>query len=941
MALCELLTALLKYAADADPPKQTSLSLDLYGSPDRETTIRANAWRLREQLAEYYANEGAAERIEIVLKMGPGYRVTFKKRHRPSINNLAGRDEELRQFRRAMGATATGSGTVLCVAGEAGLGKTALVDAAISDELRTGRFWHIARGGCSERLASTSAYLPVVEALETLTRSPGGETVRSELRRIAPTWYVQLTPQDLPDDSTFRLSVDTRAASPDRVKREFYTFLRSLSEQSPVILFIDDLHWADEATVDLLSFVCHRVGGTRILAIMAYRPSVLSRASHSLLSVKTELQQKHLALELRLSLLDESHVQTIIEMEFPDSALPADFQALISARTEGNPLFVVDTIRYLRDKGTIALRQGRWELAQQLDDIGAGLPESVLAMIDLKIRQLEPDDRLLLLAASVQGYEFDSQILADVISVDAVRMEERLQVLQDQHAIVKLIGERELPDQTLNLRYRFVHILYQHGLYGRLGPARRQTLSRNTAEALLRRYHRNVSAVAATVAALFKIGRDYLRAAQYMLLAAQSTMRTSPSQATVEQVKSGLTLLAKTDPGLPGNEIEFGLQSTLAACHMSLDGYSSNDACNAYRSAYDLGKALGQPSRLITPLWGLWAYHITRGDPQPARRYARETLDLAREANDPALLVEAYYANGITTLHAGDLASAKSHFSDGLAVYDSQKNKIDFLLYLFDPGVACRVHLARTLWLLGYPDTGLREAQRALEHAQFLGHPQTIAFALVFIALVHLLRREARVAEEYANSAIQLSQTHGFPQELTWAQGLLGWSLAIRGLAAEGVALIMESCRIQLAKNSLIAVTQFACVLAEALAAAGDIDTAIGVLSKGIAQTEEIDERYYQAELYRLKGEFLLRRPQPDLPQAEGCFVAAVALARRQGARALELRAIGSQARFWVLFSEHEKATKARDDLGRLCSSFTEGAGNLDLIESRSFVTES
>src|SRR6185295_13122466 len=369
---------------------------------------------------------------------------------------------------------------------------------------------------CSERLAGTEAYLPWLEALDGLLRGADGqsrvslsgtESIVQTTKRLAPTWYAQAMPLQ-PDDSSVERLLAERAASQERMKREFGALLEELSEYRPLVIFFDDLHWADVSTIDLLAYLASKFDSMRALIIATYRPSDLLLAKHPFLHVKPDLQSRGVCREIKLEFLSHSEIEKYLALEFPEHRFPAELPALIHSKTEGNPLFMADLVRYLRDRGVIAEQKGRWVLAQSLLAIERDLPESVRGMIERKIAQLSEEDRLLLVAASVQGYEFDSAIVARALDLDPADIEERLETLERVYALVRFVSEREFPGRVLTLRYRFVHVLYQNALYASLRPTRRAQLSATVAEALLGCYGKQSATVAAELAFLFETARD-------------------------------------------------------------------------------------------------------------------------------------------------------------------------------------------------------------------------------------------------------------------------------------------------------------------------------------------------------------------------------------------------------------------------------------------------
>lgn len=470
---------------------------------------------------------------------------------RPRLRHTVGREKAHAELREALASAFAGKGLLMCVPGEPGMGKTTLVEDFLSDLRAGGQACIIARGRCSERLAGTEAYLPWLEALDGLLRGTDGQTRSSVLgnesiaqttKRLAPTWYAQAMPLQ-PDDSSVERLLAERAASQERMKREFGALLEEVSLRRPLVLFFDDLHWADVSTIDLLAYLASKFDSMRVLVIATYRPSDLLLAKHPFLQVRPDLQARGVCREIELDFLSRSEIEKYLALEFPEHRFPAELPALIHSKTEGNPLFMADLVRYLRDRKVIAEEQGRWVLAQSLPSIERDLPESVRGMIERKIAQLSEEDRRLLVAASVQGYEFDSATVTKALELDPADVEERLEALERVYALVRFVTETELPGRVLTLRYRFVHVLYQNALYASLRPTRRAQLSGTAAEALLACYGTQSATVASELAFLFETARDWSRATEYYLVAANNASDVFALQEAGVLAHRGLEML--------------------------------------------------------------------------------------------------------------------------------------------------------------------------------------------------------------------------------------------------------------------------------------------------------------------------------------------------------------------------------------------------------------
>src|SRR5262249_53319506 len=270
-----------------------------------------------------------------------------------------------------------------------------------------------------------------------------------------------------------------------------------------------DLHWVDMSTVDVLGYLARHFESLPLLIVATYRPAELLIQKHPFLSTMRDLQGRGLCREIALEFLTRDEIDQYFASRFGDHHLPRTFVDLIYAKTEGNPLFVVDVLEYLAERHVISYEHGQWTLTQSLPDIARDLPESVRGMIQRKIDTFDAADRRLLVAASVQGYEFDGAVLARVLGIEPAEAEEQLDTIDKIHGFVRRLGEQEFPDHTLTLRYRFVHVLYQNMLYDSLTPSRKMSLSRAVGQALEDFYRAKGTDIASELAVLFEAARDF------------------------------------------------------------------------------------------------------------------------------------------------------------------------------------------------------------------------------------------------------------------------------------------------------------------------------------------------------------------------------------------------------------------------------------------------
>jgi tetratricopeptide (TPR) repeat protein len=845
-----------------------------------------------------------------------------------------GREQERAALWAGFKSAAAGRGLILCVTGEPGIGKTTLVEDFLA-ELANGRAHGGARGRCSERLAGTEAYLPVLEALENLVRGASGEAAARALRLLAPDWYARVAPLALAGgDLAGGATAAASAITQEQLKREFLALVEELSRSRPLVLFLDDVHWADASTVDLLAFLGARCAGLRLLVLLTYRPTELLLGQHPFGPVQLELQRHGVCRELPLGFLGRAEVETYLTLAFPGHRLPAEFASVIYAKTEGSPLFLVDLLRYLRDRGVIAEGPDGWGLAEAVPDFRRALPESVRSLIQKKLDQLGEIDRRLLSAASVQGYEFDSGVVAEVLDLDPAEVEERLEVLDRVHGLVALRREHEFPDGTLVLRYQFVHVLYQNALYEALQPTRRAAYSAAVARALLDHYGEQSGSIAGELALLLETARDWGQAIAFFHSAAENAAGVHAHQEAAVLARRGLALLPRVPDTDDRGRREVALLITLGSQLAHTLGWSSPEVGQIYRRAYSLCPQAGEDAQRAAVMWGLCSVSMVQAEYQTARAVGEEFLRLALAPEDPALLLLVHNVIMGSSFHLGDPDAAVTHAEKGTTFFAAGQNT-PFIAGEF-PAVICLGYGGWALWMTGFPDRARQRAYEAVSLARKYHHHPGLAHALYMAAVVHWFRREPRTAQEYAEADIALCTEHGLKFWLAGGNIVRGWALAAQGESADGVAQIRQGLAEWQSTGARVLVPFHLALLAEALSGQGRTEEALSSLAEALSVADATGERVYNAELHRLRAELLLRRAAGHA-EAEACLRRSLDIARQQGAKSLELRAALSLAR---LLRAAGQQSEGRRLLAETYGGFTEGWDTPDLKEAQALLQE-
>ena len=387
---------------------------------------------------------------------------------------LVGRETELGRLGRYLEKAFQGERQVVFVTGEPGIGKTALVETFLNRTAKDGTI-RVGRGQCvehyGEHYGAAEAYLPWLEALSQLGQSQGKETLAQILDRYAPTWLA-LMPWLASSAERKRLQRDVTAAAREQMLRELAQALEALAREIPLVLLLEDLHWSDYCSLDLILYLATRREAASLLLLATYRPVEVILNDHPLKAVKQELQIHRQCEEIRLGFIAETAVAKYMNTRFP--GVPAELARLVYTRTDGNPLFIVNLTDYLVAREFIVQVNDRWELKDHAGEIG--VPENLQAMIERQVERLSPQDQQMLEAASVAGIEFSDVVIGNVLEKDCEEIQERCEGLVQREQFLRLTGTEKLPDGAEMTRYAFIHTLYQDVLYRRLTAGRRARL---------------------------------------------------------------------------------------------------------------------------------------------------------------------------------------------------------------------------------------------------------------------------------------------------------------------------------------------------------------------------------------------------------------------------------------------------------------------------------
>jgi DNA-binding winged helix-turn-helix (wHTH) protein/predicted ATPase len=849
------------------------------------------------------------------------------------VTGVLGRDAELGRLNGWLARALRGERQLIFVSGEPGIGKTTLVS-AVRDQAAARGIW-MAWGQCLEHYGAGEAYLPVLDGLSRLGRTAGTERITELLRRHAPTWLLEL-PSLIPTVEREALRQQVIGASRERMLRELAEAIEAITAEAPLMIVLEDLHWSDFSTLDLIAYLARRRDRARLIVIGTYRPVDVILGDHPLKAVKRELLAHGLCRELPLEYLTEAAVEEYLGVTLPGHRLPKWLVRIIHRRTEGNPLFMVNLVEYWVAERMIGRSGGQWLLEGTIADIESGIPENVRQLIERQIDRLSADERRVLEGASVVGMECSSVAIGAGLEEPTEWVDEHCEALVRRHQFLSPARLVELPDGTITPRYKFNHILYLEVPYRLLPAMRRSQIHRRIGDRGEAIYGTRVGEIAAELAMHFEQGKDPPRAVRYLLLAAENATHRSAHHEADALARRGLSALETLPLSPERDRQELALRMVLGVSVMSLKGFADNEVKDIYGRVLELcGEQATSPEGFLAR-WFLGLFYYFRAEMRHCHEIAGQLVDRADGLANPLFACEAACAFGVTLVDLGRCQAALDQFDKVASLCERRRDWERKAFAGQDPGVTSDCYAARALWSLGYADRAMVRIGRARELAHALAPTETQVIATYFTAHLHQLRGEARSAQEHAESVIGIADEYGLSVWLALARIIRGWARVEQGACDEGIDEIRRGLSTYEATGARLWRAQSLGLLAQALATAGRHDEAMDAAIDALNLVRQTGEEGSVADLLRIEGDLLLARAVTEGPrvvmQAEKSLTRALAIARAQQARAWELRAATSLAR---LHCQQGRSAEAVRAVRSVLNWFTEGHDTADLHAAR------
>jgi DNA-binding winged helix-turn-helix (wHTH) protein/predicted ATPase len=846
---------------------------------------------------------------------------------------LIGREAVLARLHAVWAQARQGQRQGLFLTGEPGIGKTTAVEACAAQARQDPAVW-VATGQCIEHYGPGEPYLPILEALGQLCRGPAGVRLGPVLRQQAPTWLVQMPWLLTPADRE-HLQQELHGSTRERMLRECAELVETLTAETPLLLVLEDLHWSDHATLDLLALLARRRAPARFLLLGTFRPVETIVHSHPLRPVVQALQREGHVTVLPLAPLQAEAVTAYLNVRFPAHRLPTSLVPWLLTHTDGNPLFLVTMVAALVERGVLAELAGHWRLQRPLDAVELGVPEGIRFLLEQQIERLPAALQQVLEVASVAGVSLAVAGVAAGLEASLAQMETQCEALA-RYDILQPVGLAHWPDGTVTTHYTFTHALYQQVAYERIGVGRRMQLHHRLGLRLEAAYGPRGREVAAELAAHFGRGQDARQAVHYLHQAAENAaQRYAPHEVTT-LLNRALTLLRELPESPERAQQELDIQVTLGPAWMATRGYAAPEVEQTYARARALCQQVGETPQLFPVLRGLCQFYRNNGAFLTARELGEQLVHLAQREASPTLCLEAHEELGATLYHLGEFAAAWIYLEQGIALIDPMVQRAQVLRDDVVPGVRCLVYASLTLWCLGYPTQAMQRGQEALVLARDLAHLPSLALVQHFVAFLHYYRRDAPALQAQAEALLALATAQGFPLWAGFGTLWEGWAMAVQGQSEAGLARMHQGVGATLALRQTGSSPARLLLLAEAAAHAGQVDEGLRFLAEALTEFEVVGRGNLLAETYRLQGELLLRQSVPHVVQAEACFQQALTIARHQQARSWELRVATSLARLW---QQQGQRAAARELLAPIYDWFTEGFDTADLRDAQTLLS--
>jgi class 3 adenylate cyclase/predicted ATPase len=846
----------------------------------------------------------------------------FEALHGSALTRLIGRDEEIDLLLRRWGRAKAGQGQVALVSGEAGLGKSRIT-AALVERLHAEPHL-LVRYFCSP-YNQGSALFPFIDQLGRGAGFSRDDTPTAKLKKLdallaraavtseAVAFIADLL--SLPNSQHTPLPSLTPQRKKQKTLEALIRWLEGLARQQPLVMVFEDAHWIDPTSRELLDLVVEHVRSLPVLLVVTFRPEF-----------QVPWTGQAQVCVLTLNRLDPRDCTALVAEIAGGRALPDEVVDQIVHRTDGVPLFVEELTKSVLESDLLRKEADCYVLDGAL--LPLAIPTTLHDSLMARLDRLSGARHVAQIGAAI-GREFTYALLHAVCRLP----EDELQTGLARLVASELMFQRGVPPDAV---YTFKHALVQDAAHVSLLRSARKQLHAQIAKAIETHFPETVDSQPELLAQHYADSGLAEKSVAYWARAGQRSAAHSAMAEAAAQFQKGLDqlMLLPDDDGRRRQELE--LRSALGAVLQAVKGLAAPETGIAYARARELWEQLGSPSEFFHVPAGQSIYHMFRGEFDLALRLDEDLLNLSRQRGDSSGLVLGCDSAGRNLMLTGRFASSRSNLEEGLALYDPTSHHSLVHQIGTHPHVTSQAYLGLVLFCLGFPDRALAHSRAAIEKARSLRHPPSFAVSLSMGSRVVSLRGDTPTIDDWSDQLVAVTTEQGFPYYRALGTIYRGWVEVANGNVAGGISLLRRGSSASRATRAEVWMSYHTALLARACEIAGQIDECLSLLDDAFQIVARNGTRWLEAELYRHKGQLLLRQ-QGHSETAEELFREALSIAERQGAKLWELRGAVSLARLW---RDQGKPQQARELLAPVYGWFTEGFDTLDLKEAKALLDE-
>jgi len=843
------------------------------------------------------------------------------------LTPIVGREQETNSLLERWQRVNESVGQIILIAGNAGVGKSRLAMALEEHVAKNPQAW-LTPCHCSAYHRNSTLY-PLINMFERIVLKYDQKNDPIEKLTRLEGFFAQYgfaLPEVMPVfcdllSMPFSKKYHPTTLVPERKKQLIFDtlleLLKKIADQQPLFLVVEDLQWADPTTLEFLSLLADQIDRARILALFTcrtnFKPPFRSRTNFT---------------HLKLDRLTREKSFDMIRYISGGKSMPMEVIEQILSRTDGVPLFVEELTKMVLESGLLIEQAKEYVLAGHVYSlkIPVTLKDSLMARLD----RLQSAKELVQLCA-ILGREFTSEMLVAVQPGNTDQIKRGLRELVQSQLLYQ---KGTFPKAS----YTFKHALIQETAYQSMLKNTRRRYHRQIGDTLIKQFPELTASQPEIIAHHYTEAKNEKAAVFYWQHAGNRALEQFANEEAISHLNRALTILATLPETSKRNDKELQILLAIGPALNSIRGYASREVEQTYSRARMLCRQMGKKGPLIRVLLGLWGLYVVRADYKEALGIGNEVEKLTKEWQDGIYKLASHLVSGGALFGLAQFNSSIEQLEQGVVLYDPKNHDRYTSLFAADLGVFCLAWAAHPLWHVGYPDRALVSSRKAVQLAEELAHPYSLALALDYSAIVHQFRREPEAALQAARAAISVCKDKKFAYYYGWATIIESWAMAHLGDCDKGMSGIKEGLKIIGDTGAKRSLPYYLSLLAEVYGKSGQAEKGQQTIEKAIAEAENIGEHWWGAELFRLKGVLLLQQSNPDAKRAEVNLMKALDMARRQHTILLELRSAISMYRFG---QQQGKYSNAHQLLVEIYGRFTEGFDTIDLVEAKTIINQS